>query len=512
MLLIQALLCLCALAYISATSKGNYGIEIPPSETSTLIVKQGKESRIPKPKSLYKLPDMKPFPKGFKFGVSTSSYQVEGGWLDGGKGPTLLDVEFHIPGTSYENDNGDVANDMYHLYPEDIQQMKAFGITNYRFSLNWARILPTGKDKINPDGVAYYNDLINKLLEAGIEPHVTLYHGETPAALAMWPNPSNVFLNQDNFVKWFTDFADVVFESFGDRVKNWFTFNEPFCISVYGPINDGIVEYQTAHTLILAHASTYRLYESKYKAKQGGTVGIVLNTAHFYPLDNSSADDIEAAGRGYDFWYNWFLSPLVYGEYPVRMQNIVGDRLPKFTSEQLVMVKGAIDFVAINYYFPYLTSPGTALPSDPTSFDKDMNTTTGFGTWPLSQTGWGMYGPGLKDVLLYTKANYPHLPQYITENGLAWQEDTIEDAVEDSTRQQYLHDHITAVGDALTAGADVRGYFIWSWQNNLEWGSGYKMTFGIIYIMRDEPSLTRVPKGSLYWYSEANSQFKKLHS
>jgi beta-glucosidase/6-phospho-beta-glucosidase/beta-galactosidase len=443
------------------------------------------------------------FPKSFKFGVSTSSYQVEGGWLEGGKGPTSLDVAYHIPGNAHNNDNGDIANDMYHLYPQDIAQMKSFGIQHYRFSINWARILPTGVLPINQGGVDYYNDLINQLLAAGIEPHVTLYHGEIPEALQMYPNPSNIFLNQDKFVQWFTDYADVAFGLFGDRVNQWYTFNEPFCISVYGSVGDKD-PYSTAHSLILAHASAYRLYESKYKSKLGGTVGIVLNTMHFYPLDESSPSDAVAAERGYDFWYHWYLGPLTAGRYPQTMIDTVGARLPTFTADQQVMITGALDFVAINYYFPYVVSPGTASDADQGSFYKDLNITTGFSDWPLSQTGWGIYAPGLRDLLLYTQERYPGLPQHVTENGLAWEE-TEEEAINDTTRQKYLHDHIDAVGEAIQKGVNIQSYFVWSLQDNLEWNSGFSMTFGLTYIER--PSLVRVPKGSLYWYSEALALF-----
>lgn len=461
--------------------------------------------------SLYEMPKTivdGVFPKTFKFGVSTSSYQVEGGWLEGGKGPTTLDVAYHIPGNAINNDNGDIANDMYHLYPEDIQSMKSFGIQHYRFSINWARILPTGTLPVNEEGVAYYNSLIDSLLSAGIEPHVTLYHGETPAALTMYPQATNnMFLNKDNFIQWFSDFSNVAFERFGNRVKNWFTFNEPFCIAVYGssgPHQDTDV-YNTAHNIILAHATAYRLYEKVYKTSQKGTVGIVLNTMHFYPLDVNSKDDIASASRGYDFWYHWFLLPLTTGAYPQTMIDTIGSRLPTFTSTEQALIINALDFVAINYYFPYVISPGTAAADDEAGFYKDMNITTGFSDWPLSQTGWGIYAPGLKDLLLYSQEKYPNIPLHVTENGLAWDETTVEEAKNDVTRQEYLHDHIDAVGQAIQQGVNIQSYFIWSLQDNLEWNSGFTMRFGITYIER--PSMVRVPKNSLYWYSEMLKTF-----
>ncbi|RYG68822.1 glycosyl hydrolase family protein [archaeon] len=193
------------------------------------------------------------------------------------------------------------------------------------------------------------------------------------------------------------------------------------------------------------------------------------------------------------------MDPFTKGEYPERMQKIVGDRLPKFTDQQKAMVKGSLDFVALNYYFPYVNTPASFQPSDPDGFFKDMNITSTFRPeWPLSETGWGIYGPGLRDLLIYTEQQY-HVPTYVTENGLAWQEDSVAVAVNDTQRQQYLHDHIQAVGDALQAGCDVKGYFVWSFQDNLEWASGYQMHFGLIWI--DRPSLKRVVKDSLRYYS-----------
>lgn len=445
------------------------------------------------------------FPKSFNFGTSTSSYQVEGAWLDGDKGLSIWDAYSHTPGRIANNDTGDIANDMYHLYPSDIQLMKKYGLQHYRFSIAWNRILPTGVAPVNQKAVDYYNDLINTLLENGVTPHVTLYHSETPLALTMYPNLPMPFLDSERFPTWFSDYADVVFSLFGDRVKHWFTFNEPFCTAVYGTYGD-TDPYLIAHNAILAHAQTVQLYRSKYEELQKGTIGIVLNTAHFYPKDVNSAADIDAAQRGYDFWYGWFLDPMHTGDYPKRMRDTVGSRLPVFSDEQKKMVIGSLDFVALNYYFPYITSPGTMTENDPPGFFRDMNITSEFdSSWPLSQTGWGIYGPGLRDLLIYTKENYNNLPTYVTENGLAWEESSVDAAIDDRERQQYLYDHIEAVGQALQNGCDVKGYFVWSFQDNLEWASGYQMHFGLIYIER--PSLQRIVKNSLRWYSNVLAEF-----
>jgi len=417
----------------------------------------------------------------------------------------------HTPNKIANGDTADVTNDMFHRYPEDIQIMKQYGIHHYRFSIQWNRILPTGelKDGINEEGVKYYDDLINTLLENGVEPHVTIYHGETPLPLATYPHISMPFLDSENFPTWFADYAEVLFQRFGDRVKQWFTFNEPFCIAAYGGVNS-VDQYLMAHNILIAHGETVSRYRSKYQKKQiGGTIGIVLNTAHFYPADPTSETDKAAAERGYDFWYGWFMDPLTKGEYPKSMRDTAGKALPIFTEEQKKLIMGSLDFVAINYYFPYVTTAGTVSPSAPPTFDKDMNITSYFAKeWPLSETGWGIYATGLRDLLIYSSTKYPKVPLMITENGLAWNETTRDQAINDVMRQQYLHDHVNAVGEAISVGCDVRGYFIWSFQDNLEWGSGFQMKFGIIWIDRMN-NLERVIKNSLRWYSQVLDYFYK---
>lgn len=440
------------------------------------------------------------FPSTFQFGVSTSSYQVEGAWLADGKGMSIWDAMSQTPGMIANGDTGNIANEHYYKYKEDFQLMAKHGIKHYRFSIPWNRIMPTGTAPVNQKAVDHYNDFINSMLDAGIEPHVTMYHSETPLALTFYPNNPMPFLDVERFPGWFTDYAQVLFEQFGDRVQQWFTFNEPFCTATIGTVGN-TDPYIIAHSAILAHAQVVRLYRAKYQTVQQGSVGIVLNTAHFYPKDPSNPDDLAAAQRGYDFAYGWFLDPLTKGSYPESMRQTVGDRLPVFTPEEQVLVTGALDFVALNYYFPYISSPGTYKANDEATFWKDMNVTTEFAdNWPLSQTGWGIYGPGLRDLLIYTKDTYANIPSYITENGLAWEEDNVTVAVKDSQRQQYLHDHIQAVGEALHTGCNVKGYYVWSFQDNLEWSAGFQMHFGLVWIER--PSLKRVVKDSLRYYSK----------
>ncbi len=184
--------------------------------------------------------------------------------------------------------------------------MASYGLKNYRFSIAWNRIMPTGVAPVNQQAIDYYNDLINTLLKNGIEPHVTIYHSETPLALTLYPNNPMPFLDSERFPGWFTDYAKVLFDNFGDRVHHWFTFNEPFCTAVFGTFGDRD-PYLIGHNAILAHASVVKLYRTQYKPTQKGQIGIVLNTAHFYPKDKNNAEDVAAAERGYGNALSLFL-------------------------------------------------------------------------------------------------------------------------------------------------------------------------------------------------------------
>jgi beta-glucosidase/6-phospho-beta-glucosidase/beta-galactosidase len=180
------------------------------------------------------------FPKDFVFGTSTAAYQVEGGWMEGGKGMSQWDAYSHTPGLIANGDTGDVANDMYHLYPQDIALMKAQGLKHYRFSISWNRIMPTGVAPVNQEALDYYNDLINQLLANGIEPHATIFHNDIPLSLMYYPNLPMPFMDSERFPLWFRDYSEVLFREFGDRVQHWFTFNEPFCTAVYGTYGDTV--------------------------------------------------------------------------------------------------------------------------------------------------------------------------------------------------------------------------------------------------------------------------------
>ncbi|MCL7031589.1 hypothetical protein MKW94_008620 [Papaver nudicaule] len=302
------------------------------------------------------------FPKDFVFGTATSAYQVEGMAKKDGRGPSIWDVYVRIPGNIANNATADVTVDQYHRYKEDICStnitdiMKNLNFDAYRFSISWSRIFPYGTGKVNRRGVAYYNRLIDYMLEQGITPYANLYHYDLPYALE---RKYKGLLSRD-VVKDYADFADFCFKTFGDRVKNWMTFNEPRvaaalgydngffaparCSKPFGNCTQGnssTEPYIVAHHLILSHAAAVQRYRQKYQERQKGRIGILLD----FP--------IRAAQRARDFYLGWFLHPIVYGEYPKSMQRIVAERLPKFTQSEVKMVKGSMDFLGVNQYTAY---------------------------------------------------------------------------------------------------------------------------------------------------------------
>lgn len=387
------------------------------------------------------------FPEGFQWGVSSSAYQVEGGWDADGKGPSVWDTFTHKAGSIVNNDNGDVACDSYHKVEEDLYMLRALRVKTYRFSLSWPRIFPDGtKNSLNQKGIDYYNRLINSLLLYNITPMVTLHHWDLPQALQDIKGWDNVTM-----IDIFNEYCDFCFATFGDRVKFWITFNEPYVIAWIGyglgmfPPNikdPGYAPYRITHNLIKAHAKAYHTYDDKYRKIQGGVVSISLNAEWVEPKDINIAREVEAADRALQFQLGWFAHPLFKnGDYPDVMKWMVGNkselqglpksRLPAFTEEEKAYIRGTADVFCINSYTTVVVHHVTTRLS-PQSYEydqdlgkADMSNSPSTAIKEFKAVAWG-----LRRLLNWIKEEYGNPEIFITENGVATNSKTTVDDTE----------------------------------------------------------------------------------
>ncbi|KAF7823962.1 beta-glucosidase 12-like [Senna tora] len=440
------------------------------------------------------------FPHGFLFGTASASYQYEGAAREGGRGPSIWDYFTHkYPEKIKDRSNGDVANDEYHHYKEDVGIMKYMNLDAYRFSISWSRILPS------------------------LTPFVTLFHWDLPQALE---TEYGGFLSPQ-IVKDYEDYVKVCFQEFGDRVKHWITLNEPWTYSNNGYAtgqlapgrcsnwlnnnctggDSGTEPYLVAHHLLLAHASAVELYKTKFQASQKGLIGITLVSHWFLPLSDNKADQ-NAATRAVDFMFGWFMDPLIRGDYPKSMRTLVGNRLPKFSRQESKLVKGSFDFVGLNYYTTYYAANAPSLSNARPNYQTDSlaNLTTernGSPIGPRAASDWlYVYPRGIRDVLLYVKTKYNNPLIYITENGIDEYNDptlTLEGALVDTFRIDYYYRHLYYLQSAIKDGVNVKGYFAWSLLDNFEWNSGYTVRFGINFVDYKNNN-KRYQKLSAHWF------------
>ncbi|XP_072030792.1 lactase/phlorizin hydrolase-like [Amphiura filiformis] len=456
------------------------------------------------------------FPDDFIWGSATSAYQIEGGWDADGKGESIWD-KFAHDCRCHECQNGDVACDSYNKYENDVQVLKDLGVSHYRFSLSWPRIMPTGEGEVNEAGLQYYDNLIDALLEADIVPVITLYHWDLPQYLQEqyggWEN--------DALAGLFNTYADTCYARYSDRVNFWITFNEPYVvcwlgygINVFAPgiYDPGYAPYRAAHTIIKAHAMAYNTYQDKYKAQYGGMVSITLSTDYGMPDNPDNPDDVEAAIRYMQFTAGWFAHPIMKtGDYPDAMKWKVGNksiaqglnesRLPSFTEEEKAMIKGTGDFFGLNAYTTTVVKDKPNSNSEP-HYEEDQDVERYQpDEWPTSGSEWLRPAPfGMRDLLNWVKDEY-NLPVYVTENGVSTPPD-MPDKLKDESRIIYYRAYINEVLKAINDGVDVRGYFAWSFLDNFEWAAGYSQRFGLHDVDFEDDNRPRTRKDSADFYTE----------
>lgn len=453
------------------------------------------------------------FPPGFVFGVATAAYQVEGASNEGGRGDSIWDVFSRIEGKIKDKSNGDVAVDQYHRYKEDVELISKLGFGAYRFSISWSRIFADGLGtKVNEEGIAYYNNLINALLEKGIQPYATLYHWDLPANL----QESIEGWLSESIVKYFSIYAETCFASFGDRVKHWITLNEPLqtsvnghAVGVFAPGRISLTEpYLAAHYQLLSHAAAVSVYREKFKAQQGGEIGIVVDCEWSEPFSDKVEDKV-AADRRIDFQLGWYLDPIFFGDYPKVMREILGDRLPKFSDEDKKLLRNPIDFVGLNHYTTRLIAHVTD-DTEHNNFyqtqqiERIVNWPTGEQIGERAASEWLYIVPwGFRKLLNYIAKKYNNPPIYITENGMDDEDDPtalLHEMLDDRKRVGYFKGYLNAVAEAIRDGSNIKGYFAWSLLDNFEWAQGYTKRFGIVYVDYKN-GLTRHPKSSALWFS-----------
>jgi beta-glucosidase len=459
-------------------------------------------------------PSGRTFPADFVFGSATASYQIEGAAHEGGRGPSIWDTFSSTPGKVLNGDTGDVAADHFHRVAEDVAIMKDLGLEAYRFSVAWPRIQPTGGGDAVVEGLAFYSDLVDRLVGAGIKPVVTLYHWDLPQALedaGGWSDRQTAYR--------FADYARIVARALGDRVDTWSTLNEPWCSAYLGYASgvhapgaqDDERALRAVHHLNLAHGLAARAIREELG--QATPISVTLNLHVLRPETDSPAD-VEAWRRADTVGNEVFLQPMLEGRYPAEVFADTAHVTDwSFVQDgDLDLIKVPVDLLGLNYYDDAVVRHGTPPVGDGEP-GPDGHRTSSHSPWvgcdetewvhrpgPRTAMEWGIHPQGLTDLLVGLARRYPGQPMAVTENGAAYYDEVVAGRVHDQDRIDYLHDHLDAVGAAVEAGADVRGYFVWSLLDNFEWAYGYDKRFGIVHV--DYPTGTRTPKDSALWYAE----------
>jgi beta-glucosidase len=444
------------------------------------------------------------FPDGFAWGTATASYQIEGAVHEGGRKPSIWDSFAHTPGAIADGTTGDVADDHYHRYAEDVAIMADLGVTHYRFSFAWPRLQPDGRGRLNPDGADFYSRLIDTLLGHGIQPWVTLYHWDLPQVLedaGGWP--------ERDTAERFAEYAALVHDRFHDRFTAWTTLNEPWCSAFLGYASGHHAPGRTepaaalaaAHHLMLGHGLAVQAMRTQ---DAGSTLGITLN---LYPVDPASDTPADADGaRRVDAVNNRiFLDPLLRGRYPDDLRQDVAavSDLAFIRDGDEKTINAPLDVLGVNYYTRHVVRASGA--TEPTSSrasawvgSADVESVPR--GLPTTEMGWEIDPQGLYDVLARVHRDYGPIPLYITENGAAFADRPGPDGtVADPQRIEYLDSHFRTAHRAIADGIDLRGYFVWTLMDNFEWAWGFTKRFGLVYV--DYETQRRIRKDSAHWFA-----------
>lgn len=433
------------------------------------------------------------FPETFVWGAATSAYQIEGAWNEDGKGESIWDRFSHQPGNIQDGSTGDVACDHYHRWQEDVAILRDLGVNAYRFSINWPRVIPAGRGAVNPSGLAFYDRLVDALLEAGITPYPTLYHWNLPQALqdeGGWPARSTA--------EAFAAYTDLVTRALGDRVTHWTTFNEPQ-VSAYVGYEEGrhapghtsqAEMIAAAHHLLLAHGLAVPIVRRNVPDAQ---VGIVLNIIPATPASPSAADR-DAAYLADGQVNRWYLDPLAGRGYPADVVAHYGWDRADVAAGDMAAIGAPLDFLGINYYTRRIVR-SSAIP------EADNAPRATFANDEHTEMGWEVYPQGVYEALCRLHFDYRFPAIYITENGAAYPDQKRAGGrIDDQDRIRYLDAHFKQFHRALQAGVPLAGYFVWSLLDNFEWGFGYTKRFGIVEV--DFDTQQRTPKASAEWYRD----------
>ncbi|MET7612246.1 GH1 family beta-glucosidase [Streptomyces seoulensis] len=444
--------------------------------------------------------DLAAFPDNFRWGTATSAYQIEGAVDEDGRSPSIWDTFSHTPGKIDGDDNGDTACDHYHRWRDDLGLMRQLGVDMYRLSVAWPRVMPGGDGPVNAKGLAFYDELTDALLEAGITPSVTLYHWDLPQVLqdrGGWP--------ERDTAEHFAAYASAVAERLGDRVTHWATLNEPLCSAWIGHLEgkmapgwtDLTAAVRASYHLLLGHGLATQAIRA---AAPGAEIGIVTNLSTVHAATDSP-EDMAAAHRQDGHVNRWWLDPVHGRGFPADMVEVYGVELPEKPGD-LDTIATPLDWLGLNYYMPAHVADD---PNGPAPYARSVRREG----VPRTGMDWEIDASGIETLLLRLTEEYGARSIYVTENGSSFPDRVGPDGtVDDPERRAYLESHLAACASAVAKGAPLAGYFAWSLMDNFEWAYGYDKRFGLFHV--DYATQARTIKASGRRYAEIIDTHRKL--